>query len=76
MGEVIYQAEGVSPMPPIFEFCEPTALAAGIEALFVQGKLFRPMSMEWATSPRRWFATIGIGTLTVTSIPLSSIARG
>jgi len=37
--------------------------SCGLQALSVQGKLFRPMSMDWATGD--WFATIGIGTLAV-----------
>ena len=49
-----------------FEFCEPTALAAGIEALFVQGKLFRPTSVDWAYSGP-WFASMGLSLLTVAS---------
>jgi len=59
-------------MPSTFAFYEPTALAAGIEALFVQGTLFRPMPMDWADfgplatgSLEGWFATIDIGTLAV-----------
>jgi len=62
-------------MPSTLEPCEPTALAAGAEALIVQGKLLRPMSTDWAHC-RLCFASIGIGTLTVASIPPSSVARG
>ena len=62
-------------MPSTLVFCEPTALAAGVEALFVQGKLFRLMSIDCAYSGQ-WTASFGIRTLTVASTPLSSVARG
>ena len=35
-------------MSSTFRFCEPTALAAGNGALIVQGKLLRPISIDWA----------------------------
>ena len=64
-------------MPSTFEFCEPTALAAGIEALFVQGKLLRPMSMAWADfGPRALARNDWHWNACCCSRPLSSVACG